>query len=411
VFAAFSGLVFAAAGQPAQRAWAACAAVGYALAACITWRLRGRYRRAVALSVALAGAVAAPLAWQVTGGRTAAGPDQGTLAVVTRAAVLLVHHGTPYLPAGQISGTLGYNPYEPATAVFGLPAAAGVPGAAGNPRLWMILTTAAVLLAAFRLAAPGKAPECTAFALGSPVLALPLTAGLTDPPVIALLSLTLACAARGASPRARLAAALALGAACAMKATAWPALPVVAAMLTARDGPRAAARFVLGTAAATGLLSLAMTPASLTAPAALFQNTVLFPLGLTRVQTPAASPLPGHLLAETGPAGRWAAIAVLGVACLAAAMALAIRPPAGSAAAACWLSVEFTGLFAVAPASRWGYFAYPAALLGFAGLTSGQRCSRNALRSLMPGFAAAGRARADQVPRLAGQPIRALDSP
>ena len=39
------------------------------------------------------------------------------------------------------------------------------------------------------------------------------------------------------------------------------------------------------------------------APAALIQNTLAYPLGLTRVRTPAQSPLPGHLLATHGPGG------------------------------------------------------------------------------------------------------------
>jgi hypothetical protein len=357
--------VFAASGKPAEWAWGACAAVGYALAALIA-RTGWRRCREAALAVSLAGAIAAPLGWQATFGRVVAIPDQAALRVVTRAAVLLLRHGTPYLPAAQITHALGYNPYEPAMTIFGLPAAAGLPGAAGNPRLWMAVTTMAVLAGAFRLAGPGRALGRTAFAMGSPVLALPLTAGLTDPPVIALLTLTLACVLmRPAAPRARLAAAIALGAACAMKVTALPVLPVLAALLAVRDGPRAAGRFVVSAGLTTGALIVATAPAALTKPAALLQNTALFPLGLTRYQTQAASPLPGHLLASTGPAGRWAAIALMCAACLAGLASLVVRPPAGSSAAAGRLAVWFAILFALAPASRWGYFAYPAAILGF----------------------------------------------
>lgn len=49
----------------------------------------------------------------------------------------------------------------------------------------------------------------------------------------------------------------------------------------------------------------------LASPASLARNTLLFPLGITRQLTPAASPLPGHLLVT---AGRWAALALLAVA-------------------------------------------------------------------------------------------------
>jgi len=372
VLAGFAGVVFASSGQPVQWTWAGWAAGGYALAALTValWPARGRE---AALVMALAGAVAAPLAWQVTLGGNMSRADESSLTVVTRSAVLLLRHGTPYLPADQISRAVQYNPYEPAMAIFGLPAAAGLHGAAGNPRLWMTITAAAVLAAAFRLATPGRALRATAFALGSPVLALPLTQGLTDLPVLALLALALAATAAGTPQRLQLAAAIALGAACAIKATAWPALPVVVAMLATRDGARAAARFAVTAGMTTAALVAATAPAAVTAPAALVLNTVLFPLGMTRYQTEAASPLPGHLLAATGPAGHCAAIALELAAGLALAASLVVWPPPDTRAAAWRLAVILAIMFALAPASRWGYFAYPATLLGFLGMTRSER--------------------------------------
>jgi hypothetical protein len=379
-FAAFAVLVFATSGEPQQWIWALWAAGGYVLAAVTAalWRSRGR---GAALLIALAGALAAPLAWQVTLGRTMSKTGEGSLTVVTRSAVHLLQYGTPYLPADQISHVLQYNPYEPAMAIFGLPAAAGLHGVAGNPGIWMGITAAAVLYAAFRLAQRGSAMRCTVFAFGSPVLALPLTQGLTDPPVLALLCLALACASAPQRRRGQLAAGLALGAACAVKAIAWPALPVIAAMLAVRDGARAATRFAVAAAITTTALVAATAPASLTAPVALFQNTVLFPLGMGRYQTEAESPLPGHLLAATGPAGRWAAIGLLCVVGLAMGVWLFVQPPADTRAAAWRLAVTLATLFALAPASRWGYFVYPAALLGFVSITrSGHREHRAVLR-------------------------------
>jgi hypothetical protein len=323
----------------------------------------------------VAGAVAAPLAWQETFGANMSKAGEDSLKVVARSAVLLLRHGTPYLPADQISHVAEYNPYEPAMALFGLPAALGLHGAAGNPRLWMGIAAAAFLAAAFRLAKPGTALRGTAFAVGSPVLALPLTQGLTDVPVVALLVLTLACTA-SARRRVQLWAAIALGAACAMKATAWPALPVIAAMLAVRDGARPAVRFVVTAGISTAVLVAATAPASVMAPAAFFQNTVLFPLGMTRYQTEAASPLPGHLLAATGPAGRWAAIGLLCAASLAIVASLVVKPPADTRAAAWRLAITLATLFTLAPASRWGYFIYPAALLAFASMTSSERAHR-----------------------------------
>jgi hypothetical protein len=384
-FAAFAGVVFATSGQPAQWAWGILAAAGYTLAALTValWRSHGRE---AALAIALVGALAAPLAWQVTLGGKMSQVDEGSLKVVARSAVLLLHHGSPYLPAAQISRAFDYNPYEPAMTIFGLPAAAGLPGAAGNPRLWMGLAAAAIFVAAFRLATPGRALRSTVFAFASPVLALPLTTGLTDLPVLALLSLTLAGTAaypqRGrpvqGRRRAHLTAAIALGVACAIKATAWPALPVIAAMLAAKDGGRAATRFAVTAIITTLALVAATAPACLSAPAALLQNTALFPLGMTRYQTQADSPLPGHLLAITGPAGRWAAIGLLGAASVAIWASLVVRPPADTQAAAWRLAVNLAMLFALAPASRWGYFVYPAALLGFI------RMARNSLGAARP---------------------------
>ncbi len=404
-FAGFAGLVFAMSGEPLQWIWAIWAAGGYALAALTAalWQSRGRE---AALVIALTGALAAPLAWQVTFGRTMSKAGEDSLTVVARSAGQLLQHGTPYLPTAQISHVLQYNPYEPAMAIFGLPAAVGLQGVAGNPRLWMGVTTAAVLAAAIRLTKPGSAMRCTVFAFGSPVLALPLTQGLTDPPVLALLCLAIACAGAPERRRGKLAAAIALGAACAIKATAWPALPVIAAMLAVREGAQAATRFVVTAAITAAALIAATAPASVTAPAALFQNTVLFPLGMARYQTEADSPLPGHLLAATGPAGRWAAIGLLCAVGVAMGVSLIVRPPADPTAAAWRLAVTLAMLFTLAPASRWGYFVYPAALLGFVAITRSGNDQRGAVLRHRERQERQGRG---MQPRALLQPVAGLD--
>jgi hypothetical protein len=93
------------------------------------------------------------------------------------------------------------------------------------------------------------------------------------------------------------------------------------------------------------------------------QNTVLFPLGLSKYKTPAASPLPGHLLATTGMAGHWAAVALLIAAGLGFAVSLVVRPPADARAAAWRLAIGLAVMFTLAPATRWGYFVYPIGLV------------------------------------------------
>jgi phosphatidylinositol alpha-1,6-mannosyltransferase len=178
--------------------------------------------------------------------------------------------------------------------------------------------------------------------------------------------LTLALIAR---PSGLIKAAAALGVACAMKATAWPAVPVFTAMLAARDGVKKAWRFAAATLLIAGVLAVVLAPMGLANPYTFLQNTVLFPLGLTKHKTPAASPLPGHLLADTGMAGHWAAVGLLVAAGVAFVVWLIVRPPRDARAAAWRLAVGLTVMFTLAPATRWGYFVYPIALVGWLLLT------------------------------------------
>jgi hypothetical protein len=354
----------------ADRTWAIWAAVGYGLTTVILWFTRHRNVPLMwPMLVSLAGALAAPVTWLVT--RVAPTPE---VQVISRSAVLLLQHGTPYLPQGQLDTWLSYNPYLPVMAVFGMPRALGASGLFADPRLWLTAVSIALIFAAFTVAAPHRRCDpcryntllSTAFFAASPVIAFPLAVGITDPPVIALMFLTLALIAR---PSGLLRAAVALGVACAMKATAWPAVPVIAAALSARHGARAAWRFTGVVIVAAGLLAAALAPAALLDPYAFLQNTVLFPLGLSAHKTPAASPLPGHLLAMTGMAGHWAAVALLIAAGLGFAASLIVRPPADARAAAWRLALGLTVMFTLAPATRWGYFVYPIGLAGWMAAT------------------------------------------
>jgi hypothetical protein len=154
-------------------------------------------------------------------------------------------------------------------------------------------------------------------------------------------------------------AGLTLGVAAAMKATAWPVLIVAVASLAARDGRRAVARFGF-TALAT--FAVLVGPVFAVAPSALVENTILFPLGLSHVKSGAASPLPGYLLAQTGHAGHLIAVGLLALAGLALALSLVIRPPRTCRAATWWLIIGLVLMFTLAPASRFGYYVYPAGL-------------------------------------------------
>ncbi|MDQ2811669.1 MAG: glycosyltransferase 87 family protein [Actinomycetota bacterium] len=354
----------------ADRTWAIWAAVGYGLTTAILWFTRRKnIPLLIPLFVSLAGALAAPVTWLVT--RVRPTPE---VQVISRSAMLLLQHGTPYLTPEQLTSWLSYNPYLPVMAVFGLPKALGASGLLADPRVWLTAVSIALIWAAFAIAAPHRhCDSCrhgvllaTVFIAASPVIAFPLAVGITDPPVIALMFLTLALIAR---PSGIGRAAVALGVACAMKATAWPAIPVFAAMLAGRHAAKAAWRFIGITIVVALAASAAMAPAAVRSPSGFVQNTVLFPLGLSKYKTPAASPLPGHLLAMTGMAGHWAAVALLVAAGLGFATSLIVAPPADARAAAWRIALGLGVMFTLAPATRWGYFVYPIGLVGWLLLT------------------------------------------
>src|SRR3984957_16183312 len=316
VFAAYAAAVVLLAGGQ-DVIWAAWAAPAYCIAA-----------------LAAGFAVAAPLlVMMAQGGEWAAG-----MTVIQRSASLLIKDGTPYLPSAQLSSWLAYNPYLPAMALFGLPSAIGLHGAPGDPRVWLVVVTVAGLAAALSLGVPHSVRDCLgcrrtllrsiAIATACPAVALNLAVTTTDPPVLALMLLALALLN---SPERIWLAALALGVACAMKPTAWLAIPVLVVMLRYRDGNRAAVKF---TAASVAVFLVITLPIMLANPVAMAQNTVLFPLGMTSHLTPAQSLTPGDLLAHTGPVGHDLSVGLLVVIGIAVAVLLLVRPPRNPRAAA-----------------------------------------------------------------------------
>ena len=167
---------------------------------------------------------------------------------------------------------------------------------------------------------------------------------------------------------------IALGLACDLKSTAWLAVPVMAAMFACRDGARATWRFLAAVALTGVALIAALDPAAVmqkAAAVALVQNSVLFPLGLTRYKTPAESLTPGHMLSSLGPAGHVASVGLLFAAGLAVAVSLLIRPPRDVRAAIWRLAAGLTLMFLLGPDVRFGYFIYPLGLLGWLALTRG----------------------------------------
>jgi hypothetical protein len=194
----------------------------------------------------------------------------------------------------------------------------------------------------------------------SPVIAFELCVGGTDVPMVAFMCLGFALLWRRHGVVNPVTAGLALGVASAMKATAWPALAVAFALLYVRDGHRVAWRFI---AVAIGVVAVIVGPFAVLRPGSLVKNTILFPLGLASVKSQAASPLLGHVLAQTGVVGHTAVVILLIGSGLAIAVSLVIRPPRDVPAATIRLVIGLSAMFVLAPSTRFGYFIYPAALV------------------------------------------------
>jgi Glycosyltransferase family 87 len=340
-----------------HRLWGYYAVGAYLLAAVLPLAWRSARSVDLALLAALAGGLVAPLALLAHNEQW-----QPEVWVIARAARLLVGHGTPYEGQAVLATTHNpnlFNPYLPVMAVFGLPRALLGAGLLTDPRVWF--GACFVVLFATALAAAGAhdVGRWTALVTASPVIAFSLTVGGTDVPVLALVCLGLALLWR--RPRA-LAAGLVLGVAAATKATAWPALVVAGILLAVRDGARAAARF---SAVALAVAVALIAPVAARSPGALVQNTIAFPLGLAHVRSQASSPLPGHVLADTGHAGHLAAVLLLAATGLGVALWLVLSPPRTVPSATWRLIVGLALMFTLAPATRFGYFLYPVGLLAW----------------------------------------------
>ncbi|MET7948148.1 glycosyltransferase family 87 protein [Micromonospora sp. NPDC005324] len=374
-----------------HRAWGAVAAVGYLLATLTviaqlllrrrspTSRLTGLSARWVVTGLAWATTTLLPLAWQAidrAGGRTDRAQEE--VVVVEHAGSRLLEHGTPYLGPDAIAALppgeqlMGYTPYQPGMAMFGLPRAL-LDTWWTDSRVWFAVGTAlalALAVAALRRT-PATAGQATTAATHRrdaallrgvqaatvlPICALTLATGGDDLPVLALCLLALAFAAADRPGRAG----LAVGLAGALKLFAWPvALVLIVWGLTRRAGTRVAV-------GAIGLPIAALLPALLVDRDALTENVLRFPLGHGLVTSPAQSPFPGYLIATGLPAGRLIAAALLVAAGVAIAVRLARRPPRTAVATALICGYGLLAAIALMPSTRFGYLLYPLALLTWA---------------------------------------------
>jgi glycosyl transferase family 87 len=353
--AAFALLTALTASLPPHRPWGAIAAVGFAiLITAITRRAR------VAVTLLTWGTTALlPLvveAAQRAAGRTDRAQEE--VIVVEHAGARLVHTGTPYLGHDAIAALpaderlLGYFPYQPGMALFGVPRALAGTHWWTDARVWFAVVTGAVLALAIRQL-PQTPWRIRALQVATvlPVCALTLAVGGDDLPVLALCLLALAYAGRD-----RFAAAgVAVGVAGALKLFAWPVALVLVALAIHRK------RGGVLAAGALGIPMLTLIPAFLVDRGAAVENVVRFPLGKGLVRSPAASPFPGHLIAAGLPGGNVIAAALLLAAGAALAVWLVRHPPENAAGAANVCAVGLLTATLLMPATRFGYLLYPAA--------------------------------------------------
>ncbi|MDT5036662.1 MAG: hypothetical protein QOE03_1847 [Micromonosporaceae bacterium] len=359
-----------------HRDWGRIALVGYAAATlCVVGQLIGHAVtdrrntspgipvRRVGARAALTGltwvaAVLVPLVAQAVSGRR-----QEEVTVVERAGQRLLDTGTPYLGRAAIASLppderiLGYVPYQPGMALFGLPRALVGDAWWTDARVWFALVTAIALVIALRLLAV-RADGAALVRAGQavtvlPICALTLAVGGDDLPVLGLCLLALAFAARGRFAGSG----VAIGVAGALKLFAWPVAAVLLVVAATRG------RTTRYAVPAVGLPLLAVVPALVVDPAAAAENLVAFPLGHGLVASPAASPFPGHLIAASVPGGRFIATALLAAAGLAICWWLLRRPPRDAAAAALICAGGLTAAIALLPTTRFGYLLYPIAYL------------------------------------------------
>ncbi|NUR71228.1 MAG: DUF2029 domain-containing protein [Hamadaea sp.] len=366
-----------------HRAWAAVAIWGYLGAAVLACFLSSRLARTWLAAAAWSATALLPLILQArerADGRLDRAQEE--VLVIEAAGARMLHTGTPYLDRDAIAAVpsplrlLDYLPYQPGMAAAGLPRAlVGIAWWTDARIIMAVLSSVAVLAAWLLLDRPGitrfgsEAPLRALQAVTIlPLAALTLATGGDDVPVLALSLLACALAAR----HRWAAAGLAIGCAGALKLTAWPVAVVLGLVALVRHR-RSVARYLLG---AIGIPLLVLAPTVLIDGRAVVENVIRFPLGHGLVRSPAASPLPGHLLTAYLPDGRQIALFLLLTTAAGIVVSLIRRPPASVPRAALISAIGLLLAILLLPATRFGYLLYPVALAAWAPVLSSPRLAR-----------------------------------
>lgn len=333
-------------------------------------RVSARRARGVRIGLfvfVLFGAMLLPLSLEVAL-RSEGGPSthvQPEVPVIERAAQRVARGEDPYhamvrdhhliSPTPHVPAYESFFPYLPLMMVFGLPSSTHRPIRLTDARIFFTMATLLVVALALALGrGPGERKLRTAQVLTVlPTAALPLATGGDDMPIVAFLLLGMVLAQR----RRPGWSGLVLGIVSAMKFTAWPLAAL--ALFAARDrhGRRAPVRMALGMLVVVGPV---VAPFVIHNADAFVQNVILFPLGLAGIASPAASPLPGHLLVSWFPVlHRVLPITVASVGGLVLLRHLFRHPPVTTAQAASLAGWAMLVAILFAPATRIGYLLYP----------------------------------------------------
>jgi hypothetical protein len=324
-------------------------------------------RIAIAACV-FAGATAIPLGLEIVW-RSDGDPGshyQPEVGVIERAGQYVAKGKDPYYDVTNSHGKVvhvvpgqtvvnSFVPYLPLMTLFGIPSERKHDVVLTDARIFFSLVTLLVAGTALCLSSADGRRKMRALQVIAilPTAALPLATGGDDMPVVAFLLLAMVLAQR----RQSFASGVVLGIVSAMKFTAWPLAALALFAARNRRGNRRPAVMFLGMLVVAGPV---VVPFALRGPWAFFDNVVLFPLGLSGVSSPAASPLPGHIIVAAFPFLHRAlplAVGLVGGALLA--LYLYRRPPQTAAQACNVGGVVMAVITLLAPATRIGYLLYP----------------------------------------------------
>ncbi len=319
-------------------------------------------------TVVFAGATAIPLGleilWRSDG--DAGSHVQPEVTVIERGGQTIVKGKDPYHEVTNPDGKIVYHargestvdaflPYLPLMTVFGIPSERKHDVALTDARIFFSLATLLVAAAALWLCPADGRRKMRALQVIAilPTAALPLATGGDDMVVVAFLLLAMVLAQR----RQPFASGVVLGIVSAMKFTAWPLAALALFAARNRKGERRPLTMFLGMLVVAGPV---VGWYALQGPWAFFDNVVLFPLGLSGVKSPAASPLPGHLIVSAFPFLHRVLPVVVGtVGGLLLAWYLYKRPPQTASQVCKVAGVVMAVITLFAPATRIGYLLYP----------------------------------------------------